>query len=102
MAYHFIPTRITASGVTREYCTDFAVGLGAKNFADDVMLVQRLFHMLYHENINPDSVVMPPPPDAEEITVTGFCGGTTQRYISHFKSQLRAFGIDIYPDEVLD
>ena len=102
MAYQFTPKRVSRSGATRGYCTDFAVGRGAKNFADDVMLVQRLFHMLYHENINPSAVVMPPPGNIEEITVTGFCGNVTHTYIAHFKQQLREGGSVIYPDEVLD
>ena len=96
MAYQF-PYTTKSGKVSRYYNIDWPVGLSAANRKDDVMLVQTLFHILYHETEG-----FSPPLAVDEIEVTGECDATTRAYIRYFKRELLLSGERIYPDEVLD
>jgi hypothetical protein len=78
------------------YNVNYSVGRSARNFPDDVMLVQLLLKKVYDK----DRGVLAPP---GEMEVTGFCGPTTMSWIQHFQLQCKTqFQLSIATDGVVD
>jgi hypothetical protein len=103
VAYHFFRTGSTSGKTFREFNIDFSVGRGGTNRKEDAMLVQTLLRILYIENTDANvGAALPPLPDKPDIVVDGLVGPTTNRYIMHFKNQVRQKGVKLHPDEVMD
>src|SRR5262245_10439072 len=97
MAYHFF-----RSGL-KGYNIDFSVGQGGVNLKDDVMLVQTMLHILFHENKDPFiASTFPPLPDVSDFDISGTVDSTTSRYILHFKTLVMQLGEKLYPDKIMD
>jgi peptidoglycan hydrolase-like protein with peptidoglycan-binding domain len=101
MAYTFTFIGKKTGGIFKGYNLDYAVGPSSRNITDDVMLVQRLFNVLYFESLD-EALRAEFPAPGPALVVDGKYGTNTKKFIEDFKKRLRAAGTNIYPDHVMD
>jgi hypothetical protein len=82
------------------YNVHAAVGPGAPNRRDDVLLVQYFLHVIFHNT----SAYNPPmtPIDGPDLAVSGVCDSTTAKWIMEFQKQGVARKKNIATDGVVD
>jgi hypothetical protein len=90
----------TDGSINTGYNVTAAVGPGAANRRDDVLLVQYFLGSIYANS----TLFQPPrqPPDGDWIKVDGSAGTQTFQWIKYFQTETKRIGFTIWPDGRID
>ena len=78
------------------YNVSYAVGMGCRNWEEDVMMVQFFLQKIYeHEDMRKKT-------PRGSMSVDGKCGPITRNWILKFQLDVRTDGYDALPDGIVD